>query len=91
MPWIMLPTLVEASWKMVTSLIRVIRIRLPALNWATRLNDMKKMISETETNPKAGLRKRSRSTSGTVIEPEIRATLLIRLPSNPIAQIGTTM
>ena len=69
----------------------VFRIVLPPLNWAIRLKVMKKTISETEIRPKVILRKRSRSTSGIVMAWAVRATSLIRLPSSPITQIGTTM
>ena len=70
---------------------RVFRMVLPPVNCAIRLKVMKKTINETEIRPKATLRKRSRSTSGMVMAWAVRATSLIRLPSSPITQIGTTM
>ena len=66
-------------------------MRLPALNWATRLKAMKNTMRPVASRPKAAESKRSRKTSGTVMAPDLRATWFRRLPMRPIMQMGTTM
>ena len=68
------PNPLAELWKTGTSRSNVFRIRLPDLNWAIRLKDMKNTIRPVASRPNARLSNRSRITSGTVIAPEIRAT-----------------
>jgi hypothetical protein len=63
----------------------------PALNWAIIMLVMNAMIRSEETNPTAGLPKRSLNKSGTVIAPLRREICARRFPTTANAVSGTTM